>query len=432
MYDLAIIGGGSSGYSAAFEAVLCGMSVILFEREIMGGTCLNRGCVPTKFLTHVARKYYEFGMSENEGFTFQSMRLEFHKTLEHMNEIVSSLRKGLEQQLDRTGVTVVKGEAIIINSGLIVCDGHSYETKNILIATGSAPAIPIVTGAITSDEFLKSDKIPEHLHIIGGGTIAVEFADVFRMLGSDVTISIRADRILRKWDREIAVGITQSLKKKGIRINRNCDFSSFKPSSDEVLLSAVGRKAVLPETKADLFDTGADGGICVDKNGQTKTRGVFAAGDVVECSPQLAHVAMEQGRRIVRMISGKNVEKESVLARCIYLDQEAASAGLTEAEAKEREIEIVSAKQNMFSNARTLISTQERGFIKILADKHNRKIVGGQLMCERAGDIVPEIVLAINQGITVDEMLCSVRPHPGYAEAVTETLRSLKGKLDAV
>ena len=140
MYDLAIIGGGPSGYSAAFEAVKYGMSVVLFERESIGGTCLNRGCVPTKFLAHVARKYYEANICENEGISFQSVKIEFQKTLAHMNKIILSLRDGLDRQLELDGVEVIKSDAKIVNASLIISNGHRYETKNILIATGSAPA----------------------------------------------------------------------------------------------------------------------------------------------------------------------------------------------------------------------------------------------------------------------------------------------------
>lgn len=432
MYDLAIIGGGPAGYSAAIEALGRHMSVVLFERGAMGGTCLNRGCVPTKYLSHVARKYYELGTSENEGFSFQSLKFEYDKTLIRMKNIVSSLRNGLEDKLYKDGITLIKGNARIKSGGLIESNGCTYETKNILIATGSASLNPVVPDALVSDEIFRIYKVPKQLHIIGGGTVAVEFAEIFRMLGSEVTISIRGERILRKWDKEIAVGLTQSMKKKGIKINKNCDFSMFETSPDEVVLSAVGRKPVLPKTEGNLYDIGSDGGIQVDDNGQTKTKGIFAAGDVVEGSYQLAHIGMEQGRRVVRFIAGEKLPKESTAIQCIYLAQEIASVGLTEVDARENAIKTVSAKQNMFSNARTLISTQERGFIKILAEVQSRKIVGAQFMCERAGDIVAELALAVNLGITVDEMLCSVRPHPSYSEAVTEVLCSLKEKLDAL
>lgn len=431
-FDLAILGGGPAGYSAAFEAVRYNMSVILFERDAMGGTCLNRGCVPTKYLSHMARKYHEFRICENDGLSFQSLMLEFDKTRIRMGGIISSLRSGLEDKLNKDGINVISGDAEIMDRNLVICNGCKYEAKNILIATGSAPIAPVVPGAITSDDILEIDKIPNRLHIIGGGTTAIEFAEIFRMLGSDVEVSIRADRILRKWDKEIAAGVVQSMKKKGIRINKNFDFSVFDAPPNEVVLSAVGRKAVLPKNQNNFYEVGKTGGIVVDENGGTKTDNIFAAGDVIEGSTQLAHIAMEQGRRVVQFIAGEKKRKSFAVIQCIYLDQEIASVGLTEAKAGERGIEIISAKQTMFSNARTMISTQERGFIKILAEKQSGKVVGAQLMCERAGDIASELALAIVHGITVSEMLCSVRPHPSYSEAVTDTLRSLEEKMCAL
>ena len=431
MYDLAILGGGPAGYSAAFEAAGYRMSVVLFERDAMGGACLNRGCVPTKYLSHIARRYYELRTGENDGLSFRCLTLDFDKARARMESIVSSLRRGLEDKLDRDGVSVVSGNAEIVGGGLIVCGGRSYEAKNILIATGSAPAAPVVPGAITSDELLKAGEAPKRLHIIGGGTAAVEFAEIFRMLGSDVEITIRADRILRKWDKEIAVGVARSMKKKGIRINTGADLSVFDAPPDEVVLSATGRQAVLPGVQSGLYETGRTGGVVVDGNGQTKTEGIFAAGDVIEGSARLAHIAMEQGRRVVRFIAGEKTGKDFAVIQCIYPDQEIASVGLTEAEARERGIEIVSAKQTMFSNARTVISTQERGFVKILAEKQSGKVAGAQLMCERAGDIASELALAVVHGITVGEMLRSVRPHPSYSEAVTDALRSLEEKMRA-
>ena len=430
MYDLAVVGTGPAGYSAAFEAVRNGLSVVVFEKEDLGGTCLNRGCVPTKFLSHIARKYSELQTAESEGICCREVSLDYTKARERMREIVSSLRSGLEDRLSRN-VTVIRGSAEIRGAGQVVCGGTSYTAKSILIATGTVPARNIFPGALNSDELLRLETVPSRLHIIGGGTVAVEFAEIFRMLGSRVTVSFRADRLLRKWDREISVGIAQSLKKKGIQINSSCDFSAFTVDPDETVLCAISRIPQLPGTGCSLFETGENGGILVDADGQTATAGIYAAGDVVEGSPCLAHVAMEQGKQVVRHILGKDTKTGSAVVRCIYLDQEIASVGLTESKAKEKGIAYIAAKQPMFSNARTMISTAERGFVKILAEKNTHAVLGAQLMCERAGDMAGELLLAVNLGITVEEMLQSVRPHPSYCEAVTEVLSALEEKIRA-
>lgn len=429
MFDVAIIGSGPAGYSAAFEAIRYGMSTVLFEYDSVGGTCLNRGCVPTKYLLHVARKYQD-AKSSDDGIKFQTLEIDYKKTRSKMEELICSLRTGLSENLKKSGIELVFGKAVIKGSGVIDCNGKKYEVKNIIIATGSVSKPPLVPGALTSDDILNMDCIPDKIHIIGGGTIAVEFAEIYSMLGSDVSISIRGERILRDWDKEIAIGMTQSMKKKGVTINKGCDILSMSIPDDVIVMSAVGRKANLPMVEMDLYDIGAHGGIIVDKNYQTKTKAIFAAGDVIEGSVQLAHSAMDQGRQIVRYIAKRNAHKEAAVIKCIYPNQEIASVGFTETEAREQGIDSIVAKQTMFANARTAISTEERGFIKVVASKIDGKILGAQLMCEYAGEIIAEFAMAIDQGMTVFDMLRTVRPHPSYCESLQDVLRTLEDKLN--
>jgi len=429
MYDLGIIGGGPAGYSAAFEAIKNHLTVVLFECNSMGGTCLNKGCVPTKYLSYVARKYSE-AKNSNDGILFQNVKLEYNITKAKMNKIIISMRESLSESLMQSGVEIVSGNAVLKDKGIIECDGQNFETKNILIATGSVANTPLINTAKTSDEMLDLDYIPKNLHIIGGGAIAVEFAEIYQMFGSEVSISIRGDRILRTWDKELAVGMAQSMKKKGIKINKKCDFSSLDFSQNEIVMSATGRKANIPKTECQLFDIGSDGGIVVDENGQTKTKGVFAAGDVIEGSIQLAHVAMDEGRRVVRFIAKGDLPPKGSVINCIYPNQEIASVGLTEKEAKDMGIDYVIAKQTMYSNARSVISTEERGIIKAIAAKEGGRVLGAQLMCEHAGELVTEFAMAVDQGMTIEDMLHTVRPHPSYCEAIQDLLRILEDKIN--
>ncbi len=429
MFDIAIIGGGPAGYSAAFEATRNGMSVVLFEYGNVGGTCLNRGCVPTKYLLHVARKYQDVKKSD-DGIFFHSMGVNYGKTKSKMESVITSLRTGLSQNLKKSGIEMVSGSATIKGSGDIDCNGKEYNAKNIIIATGSITKPPLVPGALTSDEALNLDHIPEKVHILGGGTMAVEFAEIYSMLGSNVRISIRGERILRNWDKEFSVGLSQSMKKKGVIINKGCDILSINFPDDEVVISATGRAANIPWVEADLFDIGANGGIVVDKNFETKTKGIFAAGDVIDGSVQLAHTAMDQGRQIVKYIAKGIEPKEACVIKCIYPDQEIASVGFTEVEAKENGIDSVVVKQTMYANARTIISTEERGFMKVVASKTDGKILGAQLMCENAGEIIAEFAMVIDQGMTVSKMLKTIRPHPSYCESLQDILRMLEDKID--
>lgn len=428
MFDLAVIGGGPAGYSAALEAVRHGLTVAMFENDRVGGTCLNRGCVPTKYLSNVARKYYE-AQNTKDGLLFRSLDIDYEKTLSQMNEIILSLRTGLTESLKKSGIEIISGNAAIKQSGVIACNGEEFKAGSIIIATGSCSNPPLVAGSITSDEILKLDHIPDKLHILGGGAIAVEFAEIFRMLGSDVSISIRGERILKSWDKDISAGLTHSMKKKGIGINKGCDLSSMIFTENGVVMSAAGRRANIPITEDDVFDVGENGGITVDEYFQTKTKGIFAVGDVAEGSGFLAHTAMDQGRQAARFIAKGIRPRESSVIRCIYPDQEVASVGITEADAKEQGIECITVKQTMYANARTVISTNERGFIKVVSLKEDGRILGAQLMCEHAGEIIAEFAQAIDNEMTVCDMLRSVRPHPSYCEAVGDALRTMEDRL---
>ena len=428
-YQLAVIGGGPAGYSAALEAARLGMSVILFEKDLLGGTCLNRGCVPTKFLVQTAHVYTQARNGSRYGVWADRVGIDFAAAIRKEQEIVAELRTGLRQLLLQKKVVLVDGSAELMDESHVSCGGAVYEAENILIASGSVPAESFMPGAVTTDELLKMDRVPESLKIIGGGVSAVEFAQIFHALGSRVVLAVRGERILRKWDRDIAVGLTQSMKKRGIEIRTKCTPGQLCERDAEVVLSAVGRVPNTEGLNGSFFDLGSSGGIVTDDCGRTRTPGIYAAGDVVEGSPQLAHVGMEQGKRAVRCMAGLPPEKMPAVVRCIYTDPEAASVGMTEAEAKVRGIAAVSARLNMRANARTLIATEERCFIKLTAKRDSRRLLGAQLLCERAGDLAGEIALAVNQGLTVEDLCRSLRPHPSFSEGITDVAEALRGKL---
>ena len=432
IYDMAIVGGGPAGYSASFEAVKHGLSVVLFEKQELGGTCLNRGCVPSKFLSHIAELYDSSCNSCEYGIISEKAFLDYFATYEKMQKVVSELRCGLEKAMQMKKIEVVHGAAEIIDSHHIWCSGGKYETKNIIIATGSVPAEPFVESALTSDELLTLKRLPKSLKIIGGGVIAAEFAHIFSLLGVEVTVAIRGERILRKWDKEIAIAMTQNFKKRGIKILLNQTPVQLSEKSADIILSAIGRVPDLCGVNDLLLERDRMGGIIVDSNFRTKTGNVYAVGDVISGSPMLAHTAMEQGKSVARMIAGKRPEKPSAVAECIYTAPEAASVGMTEAEAKKKGIEYISAKSNMRSNARTVISGEDRSFIKILAEKNAGHIIGAQLFCRCASDIVDEIALAINHGFTAADLLKTARPHPSYCEAVTDAAEVLLEKLNGI
>jgi dihydrolipoyl dehydrogenase len=423
MYKIAIIGGGPAGYSAAFEAVRFGFSVLLFEMDELGGTCLNRGCIPTKYLSHVAELYSNINESKRYGIGVEPTGLDYEKTVAESENIVSKLRVDLTNNLLQSKITIVKGKAKLLDETHISCNGEVFEAEHIIIATGSKNTDKPLADCINTDELLSLKHLPDKLIILGGGVSAVEFADIFSRLGVRIDIYIRGKRILRKWSKEIAASISSVLKKNGVKIHTEADLADIDLTSATVL-SVLGRKPNLEGVDEGLVSIADDGGIVVDEYYRTKTKNIFAVGDVTENSAQLAHVAMEEAKQVVRLIAGETTKKSAVV-QCIYTMPEVAVVGLSESEAKEAGIDYISAKQTLYSNARTVIGSTDRGFIKIIADKNTEKILGAELMCERASDIVGELALAINSGVTVSELEGSTRAHPTFYEAVTEALAKL-------
>lgn len=423
MYKIAIIGGGPAGYSAAFEAVRYGFSVLLFEMDELGGTCLNRGCIPTKYLSHVAELYSNINESKRYGIGVEPTGLDYEKTVDESENIVSKLREDLTNNLLQSKITIVKGKAKLLDETHISCNGKVFEAEHIIIATGSKNTDKPLADCINTDELLSLKHLPDKLIILGGGVSAVEFADIFSRLGVRIDIYIRGKRILRKWSKEIAASISSVLKKNGVKIHTEADLADIDLTSATVL-SVLGRKPNLEGVDEGLVSIADNGGIVVDEYYRTKTKNIFAVGDVTENSAQLAHVAMEEAKQVVRLIAGETTKKSAVV-QCIYTMPEVAVVGLSESEAKEAGIDYISSKQTMYSNARTVIGSTDRGFIKIIADKNTEKIIGAELMCERASDMVGELALAINNGIIVSELEGSTRAHPTFYEAVTEALAKL-------
>lgn len=423
IYDIAIIGGGPGGYAAAFEASGLGKSVILFEKDQIGGTCLNKGCVPTKYLAYVAELKGKIRNAREYGLFTEKEKVDVAVVQERKEHIIEQLRNGLEEELRSCNINIVKGEAELITANMIRCNEIEYNVSNIIIATGSYPDIKINNPkALNSNQILNFDSIPKSISIIGGGVIAVEFAEIFRNFGCEVAIYIRGERLLRKWDKDIAIGLTQNLKKKGIKIFTKCDLDTLNTVDDELVFSALGRTAYLTGINKDYFDFGEDNGIYVDNNYQTKTKGVFAIGDVISNSVMLAHTAMEQGRQVVRYIVNNQKVKKNEVISCIYTRPEIACVGVTEKEAIEEGKDVFAVKKTMYANARTLISSKERSFVKCVVEKGTKRIIGAQLMCERATDIVSEFALAIQNGFSIQDMANNTRPHPSYVEIISELI----------
>ncbi len=449
-YQLIVIGAGPGGYTAALTAAKLGLKTAVVERRQCGGTCLNRGCVPTKALLHASDAYRSVLEAGRMGVHIDGVSVDLAEMYAFQRQTVEKLRSGIESLFKAAGVELIRGRAVITAPGTVqVEDAGLYTADSILIATGSVPARPPIPGlelpgVYTSDELLEGlEALPKSVVIIGGGVIGVEFATFFTDLGCEVSIVEGLDRLLPNMDRELGQSLSQTLKKQNARVftdsmvekvERNGDMLSVcfsrkgtaMRAEGELVLCAIGRR---PCTEG-LFDSGMavemDGRrIAVDERYQTSVKGVYAIGDV--SSPvQLAHVAAAQGAACAGFIAGRDCcVNMSIVPACVYCKPEIATVGLSEAAAKEAGIPVKTAKCTLFSNARTMISGSGRGFMKLVAHAGTGAIVGAQLMCERATDMISQLSQAIANQMTPRELLKAMRPHPTYEEALGDALEKL-------
>lgn len=435
-YDIAIVGGGPGGYTAAEEAAARGLSVVLFESDKVGGTCLNRGCIPTKALLHDA-----------------SADAQFEAIHARKEAVVTQLREGIEKLLKQRKVTVVRGKATIVSPGVVVCDGETFEARDIIVATGSVPAtIPVpgieLPGVYSSNELLEGEGVSlSSIVIIGGGVIGVEFATIYAQLGAKVTILEAAERILPPMDREIAQRVTMHLKKRGVIVEASAKVSgiegepgtmrvnyadrrgSEKVVEAEGVLVACGRRA----NTEGLFSSEVQpeiqrGAIVCDDAGRSSIEHLWAIGDVVAGNIQLAHVAEAQARNVVATICGNEPQVDmAIVPSCVYTSPEVASVGLTEDEAKAKSIAVRTAKALTGANGKCLVEGSESGYVKLVVDADTGAILGAQLVCPRATDLVAELALAISLKCTAAQLAGVIHPHPTVSELVSSAARLLVG-----
>lgn len=454
-YQLIVIGAGPGGYEAAIRAAQLGLTTALIERRDVGGTCLNRGCIPTKAMLHSAQLYREAANFELFGLHTENTSFDWAKVHQRKNDVVVKLRTGIEQLIKANKIDFFNNFASILGKNDVQLDqGEVIRGENILIATGSVPARPPIPGldlpnVVTSDEllddphFTQADSLAKEILIIGGGVIGVEFASVFSSFGCHVTIVEAMERILPTMDREISQSLNMVLKKRGVSIHTGamvekleqdenglvCHFTE-KGKAQAVpaqqVLVAIGRRPNTQGLFAEGFEVACERGrIVTDENFRTSVDSIYAIGDVTS-KIQLAHMASAQGICAVHTIAGQKPPIDlRYVPGCIYTDPEIASVGITEDEAKQQGIPVKKGKFLMTGNGRSLIDEQERGFIKVLAHQETDVILGAQLMCSRATDIVAELATAIVNGLTCAQLAGVIRPHPTFCEGVTEAVEDV-------
>ena len=457
-YQLIVIGAGPGGYTAALRAAALGLHTAVVECREVGGTCLNRGCIPTKTLLHASQVYRDAVDGAGMGVHAAGATFNMEEIFAFKRSVSEKLRGGIHSLLKSAKVDLIEGVGRIAAPGEVdvtAADGGvtRYTAERILIATGSVnvrPPIPglELPGVMTSDELLEgSDRLYDSMVIIGGGVIGVEFATFYRNLGCAVTLVEGMDRLLPNMDRELGQNLQQILKKQGVEVLTNAMVQSLEQTGDglsvhllqkgaektvtgEKVLCAIGRRAYWDGVFAEGMTPACRGkSLLVDENYQTSIPGVYAIGDASSVV-QLAHVAAAQGTACVERMCGVADHVDlNVIPSCIYSTPEIAVVGVTEAEAKEQGIPAVAGKCTMFGNARTVIEDPGRCFMKLVAHAETHEILGAALMCQHASDMISQISAAMVNQQTVEDLRRVMRPHPSFEEAMTEALDNLAGKL---
>jgi dihydrolipoamide dehydrogenase len=431
-YDLAVIGAGWAGFNAALRAKELGLKVLLIEKEQLGGTCLNRGCIPTKSLIHSAKIYSLTKKSQTFGIDITgSPKANLIKIQERKDKIIQQLHSGMQSMLK--GIDFLNAEAQVISGQDIKVGNQAIKTKFILIATGSKP---LELGnlkfdgkkVISSDEILNLKEIPETLLVIGGGVIGCEFANLFSILGSRVSIIEMTPQLLPGTDKEIAKKLETIFKKKGINVSVNTDALTIELKDYELVLLCIGRA---PETEGlGLEKIGLNlrkGIVVIDEYLKTNIPNIYAAGD---CTAKfmLAHFASYQGRVAAGNIAHPNAPKNgdnSNVPNCIFTDPEIASVGLTQENIQGKEIEIN--KFDFLGSGMARILEETDGFVKIISDKKTKMILGASIIGPRATELIGILTLAKTARLKISQIQDTIFPHPTLSESIGDTLKEKYG-----
>jgi len=457
-FDLVVIGSGPGGYSAAVRAGQYGLRTAIIEKDPkLGGTCLHVGCIPTKALLHTADVWEHFAHPEADGIECQNPRLNYPKVIDRKNSIVAKHAKGVEFLMKKNKVEWIKGYATLKGPGKIEVKGEkgaqTVEAKNIIIATGSGARMlpglePDPEFILTNIEILNLTQVPKSLTIIGAGAVGVEFASIFHRFGSKVTVLEMLPRIVPVEDEEVSKELERVFKKAGIRIETSAKAENIRKNGKGVALAvtlangkteqieaekrlvAVGRKPITEcigiETTRIELDRGF---IRVDQWQQTAEPGIYAIGDVVAGTPQLAHVATREGMVAVAHIAGKPVAplNRNRIPSATYTEPGIGSVGMTEAQARAQGYKVKTGKFPFIANSKATIVGQHDGFVKVVADEQYGEILGVHIIGPQAYELIAEAVAAMEAEATVETLMSTIHAHPTLYEALGEAFNSVYG-----
>jgi dihydrolipoamide dehydrogenase len=462
-YDLIVIGSGPGGYSAAVRAGQYGLKTAVIEKDTkLGGTCLHVGCIPTKSLLHTADVWEYFKHSAEQGIQCENPKLDYPKVLDRKNKIVAKHAKGVEFLMKKNKVDWIKGFGKLTTrdaGGLmqveVKADGgtQTLGAKNVIIATGSEARMlpglkPDPKTILTNIEILDLPTVPKTMLIIGAGAVGVEFASIFNRFGTKVTVLEMLPRIVPVEDEEVSKELERYFKKTGIRcetgakaekittdgksVNVSVALANGKSEEmeAETLLVAVGRKPLtesigLEKTKVEL-DRGF---IKVNEYQQTGEPNVYAIGDVVAGTPQLAHVATMEGMVAVAHMAGKSAKpiNRNRIPGATYTEPGIGSVGLTEAQARAQGFNVKVGKFPFAANSKASILGSHEGFVKVVADEKFGEILGVHIIGPQAFELISEAVTAMEAEATVETLMSTIHAHPTLYEAIGEAFNNVYG-----
>ncbi|MEK4760386.1 dihydrolipoyl dehydrogenase [Viridibacillus sp. FSL E2-0187] len=453
--DTLVIGAGPGGYVAAIRATQKGQNVTIVEREYLGGVCSNVGCIPSKVLISVGHRFEQAKHSGDMGVVAEEVKLNWAKVQEFKSGVVSRLVGGVKGLLKGNKIDIVNGEAYFVNANTVrVIDGGSEQTytfKNAIIATGSRPVeIPtfkFTKRVINSTDALTLPEVPEKLVVIGGGYIGTELGSAYANLGSQVTIIEGGKDILAGFEKQMTEVVKKGLKKKGVEVvvgasakgveeNENGVVVTYEADGEEKTVEAnyvlvtVGRRPNTDQLglEAAGIEFAERGLLKVDKQCRTSVPNIYAIGDIVS-GTQLAHKASYEGKVAAEAIAGENsiVDYLAIPAVC-FTDPELATVGFNEEQAKAEDIEVKTAKFPFAANGRALALNATEGFVKLVARKEDNLLIGAQIVGTGASDMIAEMAVAIEAGMTAEDIALTIHAHPTLGEITMEAAEVIIGR----
>lgn len=445
-FDIAILGGGPGGYEAAIRCAQLGKKTCLIEARELGGTCLNRGCIPTKALLHGAEIYESALSAGTFGIRAENVSINYAKLVEFKNSRVARLRGGIEALERSNGVEVIYGFGRFTAPHCIQVGDRTITFDRAILAMGSAPARPPIPGietTYTSDDVLATEYLVNNVIIVGGGVIGLEFATLFAALGKRVTIIEMMEDILPGVIPEITSKIKAILKKKkvefllGARVQsiqngRTVEFEMNGKTDSRTagaVVVCIGRKPMTADCGLEHIGVAPDrrGYIEVDDHLRTSAEGVYAIGDITG-KIQLAHAATAQGMAAAANCAGGDAVMDySAVPGCIFTNPEIAMVGLSQAQAEKQGIRVKTGMFNIAANGRCMVMDENQGLVKLVADADTGKILGCQIMAPRATDMIAEIAAVMHHGGTVESLSDVIHPHPTVSEIIVEAAHDAEG-----